>query len=250
MDTMDTMDTTEAPMDDLDDLDDLTLLRLHVEAVWGVRAPGVTFGDTMLDPESAMPEWTLYTAELAGGQVRIWRAGIAPEARAVLRERATNPTATGADLRREVALVRRAPAVPLSAAHDPALVVRRIGPGEATLLDTFEPGEADYYLDLRRAPVFGAVVAGQIVSVAHSSRRTADACELGVETLPAARRHGYALAVTLRWADAVSAEGLVPLYSALAENAASLALAATAGYHPFARATYLLAAPATPPASP
>ena len=77
-------------------------------------------------------------------------------------------------------------------------------------------------------------IPGRVVSLAHSSRRTHEACELGVDTLPEARRRGYALAVTTLWARMVLQEGLVPLYSALAGNRASLALAAAAGYRVFA----------------
>jgi len=73
------------------------------------------------------------------------------------------------------------------------------------------------------------------MSLAHSSRRTKEACELGIDTLPEARRRGYALAATILWTRAVIQEGLVPLYSALAENTASLRLAAAAGYRVFAR---------------
>jgi len=57
---------------------------------------------------------------------------------------------------------------------------------------------------------------------------------LGIDTLPAARRKGYALAATILWAHTVLQEGLVPLYSAFANNAPSLRLAAAAGYRAFA----------------
>ena len=57
-----------------------------------------------------------------------------------------------------------------------------------------------------------------------------------MDTLPDARRRGYALAATVMWTKMVLQEGLVPLYSALADNKASLALAAAAGYRVFAHA--------------
>ena len=79
------------------------------------------------------------------------------------------------------------------------------------------------------------VIAGQLLSLAHSSRRTQEACELGIDTLPEARRKGYALAATIVWVHTVLREGLVPIYSALAENTASLHLAAAAGYRPLAQ---------------
>ena len=94
-------------------------------------------------------------------------------------------------------------------------------------------------MDAAKRPLIGVVVDGRLVSLAHSSRRTLEACELGVDTLPEARRQGYALAVTIVWARMVLQEPLVPLYSALASNEASLALAAAAGYRAFAHVVTL-----------
>lgn len=223
---------------------DLALLRLHVEAVWSLQMPPLAFDDVELSPGAALPAWTLYLGELAGGVVRIWQPGVTSDARqellsqaeAALRLPPDAPAAPGVS--REVALARRTAPGQASesvAAHR----ARRLGPDDTALLEAFEPGEAGYYLAPVRAPVFGAVGDGRLLSVAHSARRTAVACELGVETRPEARRHGYGLAVTLRWTEAVAAEGLLPLYSARADNAASLALAAAAGYRPFVRAAYL-----------
>jgi len=45
----------------------------------------------------------------------------------------------------------------------------------------------------------------------------------------------YALAATILWTRAVLQEGLVPIYSVLAENTASLRLADAAGYRAFAQ---------------
>ena len=88
---------------------------------------------------------------------------------------------------------------------------------------------------------------GRLLSIAHSSRRTDRACELGINTLPTARRRGFARACVLAWAEAVAAEGLEPLYSANAANTASLALAAACGYRPIARAAQVPAVPASAP---
>jgi hypothetical protein len=119
-------------------------------------------------------------------------------------------------------------------------IARPIDRHEGLLVDTFEWGASAYYLATPdRTPIFGVVADGRLLSVAHSSRRTPSACEMGITTRPDARRRGYALAATVLWTHAVAAEGRMPLYSALAANAASLALAAAAGYRPFARAAYL-----------
>lgn len=226
-------------------MDDLTLLKLHVEAVWSVRLPPLAYGDVELLPVSTLPDWALYLGALAGGVVHIWRPGIATEQRPELRRQAeaalrlTPDTPAPAGVTREVALSRQSAPAPDRAAAAAAAKVRRIGPDDTALLEAYEPGEASYYLAPERAPVFGAVVDGHLLSVAHSARRTAAACELGVETRPEARRRGYGLAVTLRWAETVAAEGLQPVYSAMASNTASLALATAAGYRPFVRAGYL-----------
>jgi len=113
-------------------------------------------------------------------------------------------------------------------------LARPLTPDDHSLIEIFEPGSSDYYLHTDRCPLIGVVVEGRLLSVAHSSRRTSEACELGIDTLPEARRRGYALAATVLWAAGVAQEGLVPLYSALIENEASLRLAAAAGYRKFA----------------
>jgi len=74
-----------------------------------------------------------------------------------------------------------------------------------------------------------------LLSLAHSSRRTTQTCELGIDTLPEACQRGYALAATIVWTQMILQEGLVPLYSAEASNAPSLRLASAAGYRAFAR---------------
>jgi len=99
----------------------------------------------------------------------------------------------------------------------------------------FISGSSDYYLDPEKRPLIGVVRAGRLLSLVHSSRRTKEACELGIDTAAEARRKGYALAATIVWTRMVMQEGLVPLYSADAENTASLRLAAAAGYRVFAR---------------
>jgi hypothetical protein len=219
---------------------ELHLLKLHVEAVWSVRLPVLTHGDVDLLSGGQAPPWALYAARPeGGGEVRLWREDRDALDRAALLRRAEAewlPEATGAigeGVSREVALSQVAP--PVLALDAAGHVARPIGGDERAMVEAFEPGSAAYFLDdVRRRPVFGVVIDGRLLSIAHSSRRTSQACELGIDTLPEARRRGYALAATVLWAAAVAAEGLLPLYSAFAENTASLALAAAAGYRPFA----------------
>lgn len=87
--------------------------------------------------------------------------------------------------------------------------------------ETF-PWLYDEYADWR--PCFAVLRDGAAVSVCFSSRIGSNACEAGVETLPAFRGHGYAGAVTAAWAAAVREAGLIPIYSTTWENLASQAV--------------------------
>ncbi len=106
---------------------------------------------------------------------------------------------------------------------------------DRALVEAFGPGSQDYYFHPQRQPLIGVVIAGQLVSLAHSSRRTLEACELGIDTLAEARRKGYGLAATILGTQSILQEGLVPIYSADASNTASLRLAYAAGYRAFAK---------------
>lgn len=216
------------------------LLRLHIEAAWGIHLPLLTLNTVELLREGRQPSWKLYAAELAGEQVAIWRPDVAAHERDALFERArevlaappTEPVAPHIWI--DVVLHQVAsPTMSMEAAQRMA---RLLTPDDQAVVDLFDPGEVEYYFHPDRRPLMGVIVAGRLLSLAHSSRRTAQACELGIETLPEARRKGYALAATRLWAASVAQEDLVPLYSTSAENTASLALAAAAGYRVFARA--------------
>lgn len=225
------------------------LLRLHVEAVWDVRLPPLTRDEVVLLEGGQPVPWAVYIAELTAEDTTqtlpersfIWQPDIDTTRRRTLRERADDllkqagTNSIKPDMSREVVLHQIAqPARSIEAACQ---IAQPLTSEHRTLIEEFQPGEAAYFLDARRAPIFGVIHAGRLLSIAHSSRRTARACELGVDTLPEARRKGYALAATLLWASAVAREGLIPFYSALAENTASLRLAHAAGYRAFARGT-------------
>ncbi len=217
-----------------------TLLRLHVEAVWGVRLPPVVENDGELLPESAWPSWKLWAGDIAGGRVYIWRPDVKASEREALRLRANEaldlpPTATPkAGISREVAhCLTASPRLNIETARS---IAGPLTSRDRSLIKVFQRGSSDYYLHRERRPLIGVVTAGRLLSLAHSSRRTKEACELGIDTVAEARRKGYALAATIVWTREVMQEGLVPRYSALAENTAYLRLAAAAGYRVFARA--------------
>jgi hypothetical protein len=208
---------------------DRELLRLHIEAVWGISIPPLDGASVELTDTAPLPPWSLYVATLAQGErVTIWRPGIIPDERADLLQRARNADVVfdaAVCMRREVVL--RFPDT-LSIAAQPS--VHLLTANDAALLESFEAGSASYYLNPACAPCIGVITDGRLVTVAHSSRRTAAACELGINTVAAARRHGHAAAATRAWTRAIQQEGLTPIHSAFAYNTASLRLATTVGY--------------------
>lgn len=216
-----------------------TLLRLHVEAVWGVRLPSLSANEVELLREGSQPSWKLCAAEQASGRVYLWRPDVTTVEREALRLRGSEALAfppMGASLpgvHREVALsLVASPQLDEATARS---IARPLTEKDRALVEVFDPDAHDYYFRLERQPLIGVVISGQLLSLAHSSRRTPDACELGIDTLPEARRKGYGLAATIVWTQAVLQESLVPIYSADASNTASLRLADAAGYRAFAR---------------
>ena len=222
-------------------LSDLEFLRRHIEAVWDLHVPPLASGDNDLPPGPASPPWSLHLSYRANGTVvRCWGWTVPQEARRVLLARAeealARPTSetVGPAITREVILRREAE--PRLSPAEAARLARPFTVQDATAL---RASRIAARLEPASAPQCGVVVDGEVMALAHSSRRTAFACELGVETVPHVRRSGYALAATVLWTEAVLAEGLLPIYSAHLENAGSLALAHAAGFRELARAAYI-----------
>jgi hypothetical protein len=215
-----------------------TLLRLHVEAVWGVQLPSLVQNEVELLREGSQPSWKLCAAEIAGGRLHIWRPDVNAAEREALRLRVNEalafpPTAAIAGISREIALsLAASPGLALDTAYS---IARPLTDQDRPLVEVFQAASPDDYFQPEKRPHIGVIKAGRLLCLAHSSRRTREACELGIDTVPAARRRGYALAATILWSHAVMQEGLVPIYSAFAENIPSLRLAAAAGYRAFAR---------------
>lgn len=214
-------------------------LRLHIEAVWGIRVPPLDAASVELAPGGALPPWPLYLARLAAGeQITLWRPDATAEQRSdvLRREQLAGDTFDPAlGMSREVVLWQ---AGATSSAHATDRGARLLTADDAALVEAFEAGSVSYFLDPQRAPCYGVIQDGRLVSVAHSSRRTGGACELGINTLPEARQRGYARAATLAWTAAVCGEGLTPIYSAFAWNTASLRLAAAASYRIVSQSVY------------
>ena len=212
-------------------ISDRAFLCLHIEAVWEISIPPLDGATVEVPADNPLPPWSLYQASLADGQVTIWRPGVSPAEWADLLVRAGT---AGLDydpalgMRREVVLRLSGQSPTPHTPSQPA--ARLLTASDAPLIEAFEADSSGYFLDPIHAPCLGVIVAGRLVSVAHSSRRTSLACELGINTAPDARRRGYATTAVRAWTDAILREELTPIYSAFAHNTASLRLAAASGY--------------------
>jgi hypothetical protein len=95
-----------------------------------------------------------------------------------------------------------------------------------------------------RQPAVAAFDGDRAVAICASARIGAEACEAGVETVPAYRGRGLAAAVTAAWAELVRDRGLLPLYSTSWDNVASQGVARRLGMIRYA-ATIALRPPAS-----
>lgn len=76
------------------------------------------------------------------------------------------------------------------------------------------------------------LVDGEIAARARTDAESARAAEVGVETLPAYRRRGYARQVVASWSAATLRQGKVAYYSHTVENDGSAAVARSLGLTP------------------
>jgi hypothetical protein len=106
----------------------------------------------------------------------------------------------------------------------PAQVVL-VSEANAYLLEANFPWKLTSRSGFKTGPLTAAVLQGSAVSICYCARLTAQAAEAGVETVEAARGHGYASAAGDGWASVVHQRGLIPLYSTSWENVASQGVA-------------------------
>src|SRR5262249_7206399 len=145
------------------------------------------------------------------GRIHIWRPDVAPVEREALRLRVDEaltfpPLSTPLPgVSREVAFSQSAaPRIDNETARH---IAHPLTPSDRSLLEAFWPDDPGDYFQSAIQPLIGVVRDGRLLSLAHSSRRTAEACELGIDTLPAARRQGFALAATVLWTEMIRQEG-------------------------------------------
>ena len=209
------------------------LLRLHLEAVWDLTLPA--FAEPLLEfvLTRSLPPWSLYLGTLAQEQVTLWQPEVGPEQRLRYLEDARKADVvwnSTVRMRREV--VFEPPIISQERQAQAQQRARILTVDDANLLNAMWPEDAPIVLNPEKAPYIGVIVDDRLVSLACSARQTPAACELGIDTIPEARRRGYAAAATILWTALVQQKGLVPIYSAFAWNTASLHLAESIGYMP------------------
>jgi hypothetical protein len=111
----------------------------------------------------------------------------------------------------------------------PAAHVVQVSETNAYLLEANFPWKLTSPSGLNTGPLAAAVVQGNAVSICYCARLTTLAAEAGVETVKAARGHGYASAAVAAWASVVRQHGLLPLYSTSWANVASQGVARKLG---------------------
>ena len=121
--------------------------------------------------------------------------------------------------------------------------VRLLTPDDAPLLESELRGTG--YVSqsemLAQGVAAGAIVDGRIVSLAHTSARSERYADIGVDTLEAFRRRGFARAAAALVAERIRQEGQTPVWSTGDHNVASLALARQLGFVEVSRRTYVVA---------
>lgn len=134
--------------------------------------------------------------------------------------------------------------------EDPHPGVRQLSDADAALFARFQSSASeqdldDAYVELDHWAVFGAFAQDRLVTAASmypwGNARIAD---LGVLTLPAYRRHGYARAVVRALCKHAAQQGYEPQYRCQLDNHASLAVAKAAGLTHFG--TWEVVSPDTP----
>jgi hypothetical protein len=104
---------------------------------------------------------------------------------------------------------------------------------DAKLLQKNFPGWTADEIEAR-SPIIAVMEEGYAVSVCFCARRAANAAEAGLDTAEKWRRRGFAAQVTTAWAQAIRAEGLLPIYSTSWDNPSSLAVTRKLGLVPVA----------------
>lgn len=215
------------------------LMRLHVEALFTHDAKGQLLRGN--EPNGAEAP-RFFLGRTADGSVIRFRHDVDADMRRELEAAANDDVMNAAPLdspanasRFEEILARAAPVRNTWLGPAFSFPVASPAPTDAVLVtdDNVQVLAAflrDWIPDVRIGqPLFALVVDERAVAVCCTVRRTNEAHEAGVETVPAFRGHGYAAQVVTAWARAVRERGQVPLYSTSWQNEGSRAVARKLG---------------------
>ncbi len=116
--------------------------------------------------------------------------------------------------------------------------VRQLTPDD---LDLLERGGFDSSpLSLAEGLAAGAIVAGKLVAIAHTSAHTNIYADIGVCTMEEWRCRGFVTAAASIVAKRVQEAGQIPIWSAGEDNFASLRVAEKLGFNEVSRRTYVI----------
>lgn len=209
---------------------ELLLTQLDVERI------GVRDGDTLVRLPGERPDGILrfYVAALSDAAHRFYRWDVSPAVRTELAALSIEQARSDRAAVRRI-LARHAPCdtiwsgvsyyFPLhgvAAAAYPDVVA--LGPADAARIERFDPELTSF-----GQPVYAVVRDGEIVSACVSTRETARAGEVWVQTAPGHRGRGYARQVTAAWGHALTQRGKIAFYSHAEDNAASAGVARSLG---------------------
>src|SRR5437763_4508385 len=141
---------------------DKELLRLHIEAIWGVQLPPLEQQDIELLPQSTHPSWKLYVAELADARIHVWRPDVAAAERETMRLRVNEALAfppaiaTMPKVNREVVLsLTASPGLDAKTARS---IAHPLTSQDRPLIEAFQAGSSEYYLHQKKHPLIGVVL--------------------------------------------------------------------------------------------
>ncbi|MCC7146057.1 MAG: GNAT family N-acetyltransferase [Phycisphaeraceae bacterium] len=126
--------------------------------------------------------------------------------------------------------------------------VRQLTINDLDLVEAAPPlmhgaGYPDTATLLREGLMVGALVDGQLVSIAHTSARTSRFADVGVATLEAHRGKGLATAAASLVSQLIQRVGQIPVWSAGAANVESLRIARKLGFEPVTDRFYVIPSP-------
>jgi hypothetical protein len=224
--------------------DDLELMQLHVASLFTYDERGRLLRVNEIGGRAIAPR--MYFGRTPKGHVLRVRADVgddvAAELQAIVRDEPVEPDVPqrphcGALLRATLARIEpirqvwSGPAYGIDPTTLPAAMnATRVERDDSPLVRTFPDWHGEVAL---RQPFVVALDGDAAAAVCCSVRITPRAHAAGVETLPSARRRGFATQAVIGWAHAVAERGALPFYSTSWDNVASQAVARRLRMHQY-----------------